>query len=518
MRPPYDPALAAPHRGGSAHRRAVDVDDRSQAHTIFHWPNFTFSHSQHFHPQHPINPRHIHDTLTLTHKPRPHFIESHRRHTVHTVSGCTARLPSHSKSRRSLKATKTAPAAVATLRSAMKDQYAPPPGPPPRRSNGNQQHVQFAPPAGPPGNSESRSVNSFPPAYPSAPQGPPPSDAPPAYAPPSGAPPGWQGDKKHHQQADELAPPSGPPPSHGMKANDGYAPPSGPPLSHYQQDAHDNEPEPPPYDPWMAVPDNALLPPPPSIFKDERSPTANATWDDAARAHDWCRRNPLWPAQHHSPATLQRISAGHISLTSPPNARNVTLTPGRPGTGFTHIRTSPRCTDTIFLSDLPLYTAAAQTPRTFYFELRVLHMGNVNPRTGEADAGIAIGFVAPPYPSWRLPGWQRASVGVHGDDGRRYADDPDGGTPFATPFKVGDVVGIGMRGGGSAAGVSEVFFTRNGREEGGWKLREERDAEAEDGDMRGLEGGNDVLGAVGVFGGVEAEVRFAKGSWLYRPA
>ena len=41
------------------------------------------------------------------------------------------------------------------------------------------------------------------------------------------------------------------------------------------------------------------------------------------------------------------------------------------------------------------------------------------PREAE-QSGAALGFVAPPYPPFRLPGWQRGSLAVHSDDGRRY--------------------------------------------------------------------------------------------------
>ncbi|TKA78323.1 hypothetical protein B0A55_03620 [Friedmanniomyces simplex] len=340
------------------------------------------------------------------------------------------------------------------------------------------------------------------------------SDAPPAYSAPTGPPPSWHSEKKQAAHDNDFAPPRGTPPSHSSRDED-YAPPAGPPPSHAASD-----PDPPPYDPWLAIPDNALLPPPPSL-KDAKSPTANATFSDAARAHAWCRQNPLWPAQPHPPQTLQRIRNGHITLTQPPNTRNdIHLT--TTSLGGAHVRTSASCGDTIFLSDLPLYTAlATPAPKTtIYFELKVLHMGPLD-HHGEATAGIAIGFLAPPYPAWRLPGWERASVGVHGDDGRRYADDSYGGQEFTAAFRVGEVVGIGMtvspsRFVGGRAGV-EVFFTRDGRKEGGWDLHEERDSEQKGGDLGGLEGGRDVLAAVGCFGAVEFEARFRREEWLFRP-
>ena len=141
--------------------------------------------------------------------------------------------------------------------------------------------------------------------------------------------------------------------------------------------------------------------------------------------------------------------------------------------------------------------------------------------SGREEAGIAIGFLAPPYPSWRLPGWHRASIGVHGDDGRRFVDDSYGGVDFVSPFRPNDTVGIVMTYSPPtyAGGKMRVkcFFTRNGRQEGDWDLHEEVDADADVGNVEGLEGGRDVLSAVGCFGGCEFEVVFAESAWKFRP-
>jgi len=148
-------------------------------------------------------------------------------------------------------------------------------------------------------------------------------------------------------------------------------------------------------------------------------------------------------------------------------------------------------------------------------------MGGHHHGAEEADAGIAIGFVAPPYPSWRLPGWHRASLAVHGDDGRRYVDNSYGGQDFTSAFRPGDIVGIGVNfSPPSYAGGKprcEVFFTRNGRKDGAWDLDEERDQEQEEGDVRGLQGECDILAAVGCFGAVEFEVRCRREEWVFRP-
>ena len=214
----------------------------------------------------------------------------------------------------------------------------------------------------------------------------------------------------------------------------------------------------------------------------------------------------------------------HMSLAGPPQ---FTGSISQQSSGTSQIQSRPNSDDSILLSSLPLYAASHDDPRrtgrseTIYFEIKVQKMGGQgHSYSSEADAGIAIGFAAPPYPLWRLPGWQRASLGVHGDDGRRYVDDDGGGKDFTTAFERGDVVGIGMilsapAVQGQRMGV-EVFFTRNGKKEGGWNLFEERDAESS-GSVDGLDGSRDLLAAVGFFGHVQFEARFRRDEWLYRP-
>jgi len=133
------------------------------------------------------------------------------------------------------------------------------------------------------------------------------------------------------------------------------------------------------------------------------------------------------------------------------------------------------------------------------------------------SSGIVIGFAAQPYPPWRLPGWHRASLGVHGDDGRRYVNDSFGGRDFVAPFRRGDVVGIGMKfraeDAGSGRCKTSVVFNRNGRKEGGWEIDEERDAERDEG-VEGLMAEGDLYAAIGVFGGIEAEVVLSRQGWM----
>jgi len=132
-------------------------------------------------------------------------------------------------------------------------------------------------------------------------------------------------------------------------------------------------------------------------------------------------------------------------------------------------------------------------------------------RSQHEDVGVALGFFAPPYPPFRLPGWQRGSVGVHSDDGRRYVGNDEGGVDFTEPFKVGETVGFGMT--IEQQGV-EVFFTRDGRKVGGWNLLHDTDAVAEAVD--GLKGDRDLFAGVGFFGGCEVDVCFGESGWMYR--
>lgn len=179
-----------------------------------------------------------------------------------------------------------------------------------------------------------------------------------------------------------------------------------------------------------------------------------------------------------------------------------------------HVESTRRCPDANLMSGLPMYFAAAARDdatetQTIYYEVRIVRM-----RAG-ADAAIAVGYAAKPYPGWRLPGWHRGSVGVHGDDGRRFVNDSFGGVDFVEGWREGGTVGIGMRVGGQGC-RGEVFFTRNGEVEGRWWVDEERDAERQDGGVEGLRGEGDLYLCVGCFGQVEFEVVLERGAWLYR--
>ncbi|KAI9319109.1 concanavalin A-like lectin/glucanase domain-containing protein [Dichotomocladium elegans] len=71
---------------------------------------------------------------------------------------------------------------------------------------------------------------------------------------------------------------------------------------------------------------------------------------------------------------------------------------------------------------------------------------------------VAVGVATKPYPSFRLPGWNRHSVAYFSDTGYKHISNPFHGKPFGSPFREGDVIGVGYR---PRSGT--VFFTRNGR-------------------------------------------------------
>ncbi|KAI9785925.1 MAG: hypothetical protein M1839_008191 [Geoglossum umbratile] len=317
---------------------------------------------------------------------------------------------------------------------------------------------------------------------------------------------------------DSMTPSAPPQPYHEYPA-----PSSAPPSHDGNQHAG-----PTAYHDWTSVPDTALLPPPPAI-RNEVSPTSNAGEDEANRAHRFCDSNPLWGPRQLSPGELQATQQGTVVLTKPVeyigDLNSIS-------TGAWRARTPERCPDSCLLSRLPLYSSLNDSPlrtgmrKTIYFELRVLSLG----RGGGADeSSLAIGFCAQPQPTWRLPGWERGSLGVHGDDGRRYVNDSFGGKDFTAPFEVGQIVGLGMvfsppdtnQGPNlmeqpQSGGVKvEVFFTRDGKKDGGWDLHEQLDAELDE-SIEGLGGAWDLYAAVGAFGGVEFEVYFDSKDWLWR--
>lgn len=322
----------------------------------------------------------------------------------------------------------------------------------------------------------------------------------------------------HSENLDNVPPPDGPPPSYQASSsnNTDYAPPPGPPPGKQPPSSgHD----------WESVPlpeDTSNYPPPPAIFAGhDRSFANNATEQQAAQGEHWCQSFKLLrPRDPNDPALR-----GALALIPPQsNTFHGSITPA--GANTWTIRTeAKKNNDNTVTAQPPLYAAGRDNPRltgrakTVYFEVRLL-------RELGRDAGVGIGFVALPYPAFRMPGWHRGSLAVHSDDGHRYVNDRWGGNDFVEPWgKKGEVVGIGMTfggpgGQGTALGGGndievEVFFTRNGRVEKTWDVNEPRDV-ARDLDPVGVQGFHDLVAAVGSFERTEFEVVMDPGRWAYK--
>ncbi|KAI1766131.1 hypothetical protein GGR53DRAFT_487551 [Hypoxylon sp. FL1150] len=363
------------------------------------------------------------------------------------------------------------------------------------------------------------------------------------YAPPSGPPPShasYQQQPQAQSSSSGYAPPPGPPPTHqaqqagplpsknnpflnGPSASSSqqqttgdFAPPPGPPPPSQGQ-AEGGESKDKQHDWQTAVPDTSLLPPPPNFFGGyDRSPANNATEEECEAGERWCRQYPPYPGMPYSEAAASAVLAGNVAVYAPPSFRGSI---SQIATGVWRGSSDVGNPDTCLATYPPLYHAAAHTPRvpgrryTAYYEVRILKDGSRS-----SEVGLALGYVAPPYPGFRLPGWHRGSLGVHGDDGHKYVNDRWGGKSFARPFRRGETVGLGMdfflTPANDAIGV-EIFLTRDGREAGRWDLHEETDR-VQDLPVTGLEGYNDVCAAVGVFDKVAFEVVFAPEQWAWK--
>ncbi|GAA5863695.1 hypothetical protein JCM3774_001217 [Rhodotorula dairenensis] len=71
---------------------------------------------------------------------------------------------------------------------------------------------------------------------------------------------------------------------------------------------------------------------------------------------------------------------------------------------------------------------------------------------------VSIGLATKPYPSFRMPGVSRYSVGYHSQDGFKSHSFPFTATSYGPVLLEGDTLGVGYR-----PRTGTVFFTRNGK-------------------------------------------------------
>ncbi|PWI72668.1 hypothetical protein PCL_09683 [Purpureocillium lilacinum] len=388
------------------------------------------------------------------------------------------------------------------------DEYAPPAGPPPG------QQTQYAPPSGPPPGQQMQYAppSGPPPGHQADSYAPPPGPTPThstEYAPPAGPPPGRQGD---------YAPPAGPPPG---KQQDDYAPPPGPPPASNDWAAPPKDAPPDQahskleHDWQAAVPDTSLFPDPPPFFSGyDRSHTTNASEEEAIAGEQWCEQYPLARPLVLDEAGQAALQDYNFRLIEPVGFNGSLNWLGKGHWAASTAKGSP---DRCIISYPPLYVVNQHDPtrtqqaKTIYYEVKLLGSSR--------ETSVAMGFAALPYPSFRMPGWHRGSLAVHGDDGHKFINDRWGGKDFTGEFRRGDTYGLGVTlrppPGGGAHPKVDIFFTRNGARVGGWDLHEETDAE-QDLPVTGLEGFHDLSCAVGTFDAVSFEVVLDPAKWMYR--
>ncbi|POV97128.1 hypothetical protein PSTT_15248 [Puccinia striiformis] len=97
-------------------------------------------------------------------------------------------------------------------------------------------------------------------------------------------------------------------------------------------------------------------------------------------------------------------------------------------------------------SNLPL----PKLNEVYYFECKIYDKPE--------GTDVAIGLATKPYPSFRLPGWNRLSIGYSSADGFKTHNYPFTATSYGPPLKEGDILGVGYR-----PRTGTVFFTRNGK-------------------------------------------------------
>lgn len=186
----------------------------------------------------------------------------------------------------------------------------------------------------------------------------------------------------------------------------------------------------------------------------------DATFDEYEEAERFCARHGVERPKLLPSEVVEELSQGGCRLWGMkyPSSRRFKGHVGsgveKNGVGVTKVVTDTKCKDVCIFSSLPIMAGLYDTQgkQGVYYEVVIREMKGI----------IAIGSACLPYPEWRLPGWNRLSVGLHLDDFRKFFEDPDGGRDYEThgllnAISPGDSIGFGYE-----FASTSVFFTYNG--------------------------------------------------------
>ncbi|KAF8176307.1 hypothetical protein BJ912DRAFT_701876 [Pholiota molesta] len=179
--------------------------------------------------------------------------------------------------------------------------------------------------------------------------------------------------------------------------------------------------------------------------------------EELAAAIDFCDTYPLNAPRLLPSDAIDRINAVGCKawgIEAPINPRFVghIQNDSKGGPGVVTVNTRSSCKDVCLLSDLPIIAGLydIQGKYGIYYEIYISRM----------DGIIAVGTACRPYPSWRLPGWNRMSAGFHLDDFRKFFEDSDGGRDYTDAINrinAGDTIGCGYE-----FRTGTIFYTYNG--------------------------------------------------------
>ncbi|KAF6766434.1 ran-binding protein 10 [Ephemerocybe angulata] len=176
---------------------------------------------------------------------------------------------------------------------------------------------------------------------------------------------------------------------------------------------------------------------------------------------------PRKDASTPAPAMTPSTTDSDDESSTPPRRVQAPSTPSLPANVFnlptkwsvtdrsTHLTISQDGRDLTYASNGDKDGASARTDvpvppacGTYYYEVEV--------RSKDTKAHVSIGFAGPRVKFNRLPGWESASWGYHGDDGNSFHSQREGNT-YSQTYGNGDIVGCGID-----FSTHRAFYTKNG--------------------------------------------------------